>query len=62
MAMSRPFTKPDFERVSRDTEGTEREQQERAARRLIEVLDLAEALPYKPKKTLDPPARLDPSS
>lgn len=62
MAMSRPFTKPDFERAPRDTEGTEREQQERAARRLIEVLDLAEALPYKPKKTLDPPARLDPSS
>lgn len=58
--MSRPFTKPEFEKVAPDRRGTEREQQERAARALVEVLGLAEALPYEPRRTLDRPARMVP--
>lgn len=51
--MSRPFTKPEFEKIPPDRRGTERDQQERAAQALVEVLGLAEALPYEPRRTLD---------
>ena len=55
--MKHPFIKPEFEDTPRRRDGTTREQQELAAKRLVEVLELAEALPYEPKDELDLPAR-----
>lgn len=48
---------PDFERDSGCPDGTETEQREWIDRALVEVIGLAEALPYEPKPQHDLPAR-----
>lgn len=53
---------PEFEKTRRDHGLTEEQRLELAGRQLIEVLELAEALPYSPRWELDLPRRVDSKS
>ncbi len=58
--MSKLLKVPDFEKDQRVPGLSEEERLKLAGQRLIDVLELAEALPYSPKKDdLPKPIRLD---